>query len=142
MNSIFFLVTNRSHFVNRFTDNIHDTAQSLGANRCTDLFAGINNNLTAFKTISRIHGNRTDRIFTQMLGDFQYKVVFTVINGRICHAQSVVDFRQLAGLKFDVNNSADDLRNFTCVLTHGTMSSCGREASYSYTYLSSYTIAT
>src|SRR6266568_2131690 len=135
MDGVLFLIPDRPHFVNRLTDNVHDATKSFGANRGTDLLAGIDNDLATFEAVGGVHGDSADRVLTEVLSNLQYQIVFTVINGRICHAQCVVDLRQLAGLKFNVDNGADDLRNFTCVLTHGTVSSCGRAASYSVTYL-------
>src|ERR1039457_1008628 len=131
MDGVFFLISDWTHFVNRLADNVHDAAKSFGANRGTDLLAGISDNLAALEAVGGVHCDGTNRVLTEMLGNFQYQIVFSVINCRICHAQCVVDLRQLAGLKFNVDNGADDLRNFTCVLTHGTVSSCGPAASYS-----------
>ncbi len=109
MDAVLFFIADRPHFVNRLTDNVHDPAQGLAANRCADLLAGIDNSLATLETVGGVHGDGTHRVFTQMLSNFKHQVVLTVINGRVGHFQGVINLRQLTGLKLDVNNCADNL---------------------------------
>ena len=51
------LVADRAHLVDRLTDNVEDTAESLGADRHNDLLAGIENLLAADQTIGGVHGD-------------------------------------------------------------------------------------
>ena len=109
MDTVFFLISDWAHLVNRLADDVNDTTKGLAADRGADLFAGIDNNLTTLEAVGGVHGDGTNRVLTQMLGNFEHQVVFTVINGRIANPKCVIDLRQLAGFEFDVDNSADNL---------------------------------
>ncbi len=129
MDLVFLLGTDRAHFVNRLADDVDDAAEGLGADRGADLLAHVGYHLAALEAVGGVHGDSTDRVFAQVLCYFKHQVVLTLVDGRIGDPECVVNRRELPGLEFDVDNGADDLRNFTSVLTHGTVSSCGRAAS-------------
>jgi len=120
MDTVFFLISDWAHLVYRFTDDVNNTTEGLATDRCADLLACVDDNLTALEAVGGVHSNCTNRVFTQMLGYFEHQVVLTVVNGRIGYPKCVIDLRQFAGLELDVNNCADDLRYFSSVLTHGT----------------------
>ncbi len=111
MNFPFHIGTNRTGFVNRLTDHVQDAAEGLGTNRHNDLLAGIEHLLTADQTVGTVHGDGPNRIFTQMLGNFQNQVPLPVINRGVGYFERVVDLGELAGIELNVDNRADDLCN-------------------------------
>ncbi len=111
MNLPFQISIDRTRFVNRFADNIHDATKGFWSNRHNDLLAGIEGVLAANQTIGRIHGDRTYGVLSQMLRNFQNQVPLPIINCRVGHLKRVVDLRQLAVFELYVDNRADDLRD-------------------------------
>src|SRR5512138_1172866 len=118
MDRVLFLVTDGAHLINLFADNVHDAAKGLATDRHNDLLAGVQNLLTANETVSTVHGDGTDCIFAEMLGNFKNQVHLAIINGRVGDLQGVVNRGEFPRLKFDVNNSADYLGDLSKILTH------------------------
>jgi hypothetical protein len=69
----------------------------------TDRLAGVNDFLTANQTLGGIHRDGTNRVFAQVLSNFQHQAVALVV----CF-KSVQDQRQVV-IELDVDNGADDL---------------------------------
>ncbi len=133
VNGVFFFRVHGSHLVDRVADDVQDAAEGLPPDRHRDLLAGIDGVLAANQTIGGIHGDGSDDIFTEMLGNFQHQVILLVIDRWIGNPERIVNRRQLARLELYVDNRTDDLRYFPDVLTHVTCSSCGLcEASILY----------
>jgi hypothetical protein len=69
MNGGKFDALNGATFVNGFTNDIHDSAQSCFADGDHDRSAGVNNPCTSDKTFCTVHGNSTNRVLTQVRRD-------------------------------------------------------------------------
>jgi hypothetical protein len=61
----------RTGFVDRLTDDVHDAAERGGADRHGDRVAEVGDVLTADQAFSGVHSDGADGVFTQVLGDFQ-----------------------------------------------------------------------
>ena len=118
MDFVLFLGADRSHFVHRFSDDVHDTSQRLATHRHDDLSAGVFYCLTTNKAVGGVHGDGPNDIFTEMLRDFQHQIVEAVVDGRVGQPKGVKDQGELARFELNVHNRSDDLRNLTDVLTH------------------------
>ena len=94
-----------SFFVDGLSDDIDDTSESFGSNRNLDRSSSIGTLLSSYKTIRRLHGNRTDSVFSQVLGHFQDQ---TLASGSDFNLQGVQNLRELF-IKLDVDNGSDDL---------------------------------
>jgi len=93
----------RTSFVDRLADDVHDTAERFVANRNRDRSAGIGNLLAANETFGRVHRNGTNFVFAEVLSNFENQTV-TVIVG----FQRVQDLRQFA-FESNVDDGADNL---------------------------------
>ena len=94
----------RTCFVNRLTDNVHDAAEGFLADRHQDGRTGVINGLTANETFCRVHGDGTDSVFAEVLGNFENKTIAEIVS-----FQRVQDLRQNATIEGNVDNSADNL---------------------------------
>ncbi len=110
----------RTSFVNRLTDNVHDTAERFFANRNHDRVARVAHFVAANQTFGRVHSNRANSVFAQMLCNFKNQTAAQVVG-----FQSVEDQRELTFFELYVDNSADDLSD----LAHCTGRSCLRSGS-------------
>ena len=72
MDRVFDLSIDGTSLVDRFTDHIHDSAESFGAYGNTDGSSGINDVLTSDETFGGVHGNCSDSGVAQMLSDLEY----------------------------------------------------------------------
>ncbi|GMT20564.1 hypothetical protein PFISCL1PPCAC_11861, partial [Pristionchus fissidentatus] len=60
-----------SSLVDGLSNDVHDTAQSLGSDGDLDRISGINDLVTAHETLGTVHSDGTDDIVTEMLGDLK-----------------------------------------------------------------------
>ena len=101
----FLLGLDRAHFINRFTDNVHNPAKRLRPDRDGYRGAGIGYLGPADQSFGGIHGNRANRVFAQVQGHFQNQTVALV--GGLQRRQ---DRRQVA-FKVNIHHGRDDLCN-------------------------------
>ena len=94
----------RTGFIDRLTDDVHDAAEALIANRHHDRRAGIDNDLAANETFGGVHGDGAHGIFTEMLRHFENQAIAAIVG-----FQRVQDRRQMTFLEGHVDNGADDL---------------------------------
>src|SRR5680860_863467 len=96
----------RALFVDRTTQNVHDTAQGLGTNRYRDCLACVFCFQASLNAVSAAHGDGTNDSVTQLLLDFQS-----------CFAtfkqQCVIYLGYGVTWKFHVDNRANDLNDLS-----------------------------
>ncbi|MNV67373.1 hypothetical protein D3C71_1601750 [compost metagenome] len=124
----------RTSFVDRLADNVHDTAERARADRRHDRLAGVHDGLTAGQAFGGVHGDRADHVLTQVLGDFENQgegLARLLVD--VLGFQRVQDRRQGAG-ELDVDDGADDLGDLAracdggdggCLLGSGRLLGCG-----------------
>ncbi len=105
--------TDRAGFVDRPTQHVHDTAQSLGAHRNLNRLTSVDHVKTTLQTFGGAHGNGTDNAVAQLLLNFQRG--FSTV-----HGEGVIYLRYAVAREFHVDHSTDDLNNTTathaCIL--------------------------
>ena len=94
----------RTGFVDRLADDVHDAAERFRADRNHDRSAGVRDFLAADETFGRVHGDRADGVFAEMLRNFENQAVALVLG-----FQRVQDRRQFAAGERYVHDSADNL---------------------------------
>src|SRR5690606_13094616 len=99
------LVTgNRTGFVDRLAEDVHDTAQGAGTNRYLNGLAAVFDVQATLEAFGRTHGDGTNNAVAQLLLDFQGGL------GAL-YFQRVIDIRHLIAWKFHVDDGADDLND-------------------------------
>ena len=98
----------RTGFVNRLADDVHDAAERFRTDRNGDRSAGVGDLLTANQTFGRVHGDGADSVFAEVLGNFENETVAVVVG-----FQRVQNRRQFAFFESNVDDGADDLRHAT-----------------------------
>eukprot|EP01137_Pigoraptor_chileana_P012314 Opistho-2@64579 len=66
--------------VNGLTNDVHNASQGVGADGDLDGGASVDALLAADETLRAVHGNGTDRVLTEMLGDLKNKTVLASLN--------------------------------------------------------------
>jgi len=102
MDSLTLVGLHGAPLVNWVTNNIDDTAESLGSNRDHDGVSGIVDNIAADQTLSTVHGDSPDGVLSQVLGDLQDK-----LGGSVLDNESVEDLRKTI-FELNVNDGTDD----------------------------------
>ena len=69
---------------------------------------GVVNNLTADQTFGRVHGDRADGVFTEVLRNFENEAVAEIVG-----FQRVQNLRQNTTIEGNVDNGADNLADAT-----------------------------
>ena len=95
----------RTAFVDRLADDVHDAAERGRTDRDGDLRAGVNHFLTADETVGRVHRDRADGALAEVLRDLEHEAA--ALDRRLERGE---DLRQLA-LERHVDDGADDLRD-------------------------------
>jgi hypothetical protein len=95
----------RTGFVDRLADDVHDAAERGFTDRNRDRRAGIGDFLAAGQAFRRVHRNAADGVLAEMLGDFENKAVALVRR-----LERVENFRQVI-FELHVDDGADDLGN-------------------------------
>ena len=93
--------------VNGLTNDIDDTAESLGADGHLNGVASVLNGLSTHKTLSGVESDGTHVVATQMLGDLEDETVLGALD-----LKRVEDRRQIA-LEFDIDDGTDNLGNLS-----------------------------
>ncbi len=109
----------RTCFVNWLTNNVHDTAKRFFANRNHDRVARVAYFVTTDETFGRVHSNRANGVFAQVLCNFKNQTVAEVVG-----FQSVEDQRELTVFELYVDNSADDLSDLAYCTGRCCLRSC------------------
>mmetsp|Transcript_10945 Transcript_10945/g.17738 ORF Transcript_10945/g.17738 Transcript_10945/m.17738 type:complete len:212 (-) Transcript_10945:34-669(-) len=91
--------------INGLTNNVHNAAKSLRAHRNQDGLAGVLALLATHKTVSRVHGNGSHHILTQMLGHLENKSGTVLADS---YLQRVKNRGRLA-VELDINDGTDNL---------------------------------
>ena len=101
--------------INGFTQNIEDTSQGLLSHGNPDRTSCGFCCHTAYQTVGGAEGDAAYDVVTQMLGHLNGKRSLFLPSDQ----DSVIDIRQLAFRKTDIQNRADDLCDFTlCFCSH------------------------
>jgi hypothetical protein len=58
-------------FIDRLTNNVHNTAQSLTSDRDSDRGSSVDDSLATSETISGLHSNAADSLVTSVLGNLK-----------------------------------------------------------------------
>jgi hypothetical protein len=94
--------------VDGLTDNVDDTAQALGADGDGDGGTSVLNGLATDQTLSSVHGNGTDGVLSQVLGDLENQTTVQVLD-----LKSVQDGGELALVELDIDDGTNDGANLT-----------------------------
>src|SRR4029077_11985516 len=121
VNRIGFFFVDWPLFIHRLADHIEHAAQRFRTHRDGDACTSVHRIHTAHQSFGRIHGDATHCVFTQMLRDFDNEIPLLIADRRIAYLKCVVDGRQRAVGKLDVNDRAQHLGNLPHV--HKTLSS-------------------
>jgi hypothetical protein len=106
----------RSGFIDRLADHVHDAAERSGANRNHDRVAGVVDFLAANQALGGVHGDGAHRGFAEMLGDFEHQPVTTVLG-----LDRIQNGGQMS-FELNVDDGADDLRDAS-----GLVGGCSHE---------------
>ena len=96
--------------VDGLTDDVHDSSQSGGADWHHDRVSSVIDLLSSDESFSRVEGNSSDVVASQMLGDFQNKFVLDALD-----LQGVENGWKVA-LELHVHDRAHNLCNFADVV--------------------------
>jgi hypothetical protein len=99
-----FLGVDWTTLIDWFTDNVDDTTQGLTTNWDGDWRTSVNNGLTTDQTLGTVHGNGSDSVLTQVLGNLEHQTARLVV----LDLQSVQDGWQVTLLELDIDNSTDN----------------------------------
>jgi hypothetical protein len=101
------LRADRARFVDRFADHVDDAAQRFIADRHEDRRSGVRHILAADETFRRVHSDRANGVFAQMLRNLEHEALPAVLR-----FQRVQDGRQVT-VELNVDDSAHDLTDLT-----------------------------
>jgi hypothetical protein len=94
--------------VDGLTNDVDDTTKALGTDRDSDGGTSVSDTLTTNKTLSTVHGNGTDSVLTQVLGDFEDKTDVVTLD-----LEGVQDRGQVTRLELDVDDGTDNGTDLT-----------------------------
>lgn len=99
--------SNRSSFIDRFSNDVHDSSKSFGAHGHFDRIAGVENRLSSYEALSRIQGNRSHVAATEMLRHFEDKSVLSSLD------LEGIENRRKSSVKLNVDDGTDNLGYFS-----------------------------
>jgi len=94
-------------FVDGLTNNINDSAESLGTHGDADGVASVSDGLAAHETLRGVEGDGPHVVATQVLGDFEHQSVFDIL-----HLEGVENWGQRS-LELHVHDGTNNLRNLS-----------------------------
>ncbi len=102
-----------STFIHRLADHVDDPSESSLAHRHADTCASIHNIHAAHQTFSGIHGDTAHRVLTQVLRHLDHQIPLGVTDRGVGNLERVVNRRQPAAGKLDVDDRTQNLGEFT-----------------------------
>mmetsp|Transcript_35100 Transcript_35100/g.73103 ORF Transcript_35100/g.73103 Transcript_35100/m.73103 type:complete len:448 (+) Transcript_35100:278-1621(+) len=99
-----------SFFIDGFSDDVDNTSKSQRSDRHLNGSTGIDTLLSTNQTFRGFHGNGTNSVFSQMLGNFQHQTFGAI---RDFHFQSIENLRKTLG-ELNIHNGSNHLRNRAC----------------------------
>ena len=105
-----------AQLVDGLADDIHDSAENVGAYRNRDGAPGVLDGQAAGESIRSVHRDTADRVFTEVHRNLNDQVVFLVADEGIAHGESGVDVREFSGWKFHIHYGARDLDDLSGVV--------------------------
>lgn len=112
---------NRAAFIDGLTNDVQDTSKRAVTDRDGDGSTRVDDLLATDETLSTVHGNATNGVFTKVLGNLKNESVTTL---HILNLKSVEDSREVLGSEVNVNNGTDDGTDVTDLAsTRGRLSS-------------------
>jgi hypothetical protein len=101
---------NGASFIDGLSNNINDSAKSLGTHRHHDGVTSVQDSLSTNETLSWVKSDRADVVATQVLGDFENEAVLGSL-----HLKGIEDGGKLA-FKLHVDDGTNNLRNLSVCL--------------------------
>ena len=112
---------NRAAFIDGLTNDVQDTSKRAVTDRDGDGSTRVDDLLATDETLSTVHGNATNGVFTKVLGNLKNESVTAL---HILNLKSVEDSREVLGSEVNVNNGTDDGTDVTDLAsTRGRLSS-------------------
>ena len=93
--------------IDGLTNDIDDTAESLGTNGHSNGSVSVSDWLATHETLSGVKSNGTHIVATQMLGDLKNETVLSAFD-----LKRIENGRELT-VEFDINNGTDNLGNLS-----------------------------
>lgn len=90
--------------VNGLADDVHDTAESRGADGDTDRGTGVDDLLATDETLGTVHGNSADRVLTKVGSDLEDETTAMKVND----LERVENGRKVFRLELHVDDGTDD----------------------------------
>ena len=109
MNRAKFDALNWAAFIDWFTNDVHNTAQSALSDRNLDGSTSVYNLLPTDETLGAVHSNGSDRVLTKVSSNFEDKTT-TV---EVLNLKSVEDGWQVLGLELNIHDGTDDRLDVT-----------------------------
>ncbi len=107
--------------IDRFADDVHDAAERFLADRDADAVARVADFHAADESVGGVHRDAAHGVLTEVLRHFDDEVFLPRVDGRVGDPERAIDRGELAGLKLDVDDRSDDLRDASdaeCVRRH------------------------
>ena len=90
--------------VNGLANDVHDAAESRGADGDTDGGTGVDDLLATDKTLGTVHGNGADRVLTEVGSDLEDETTTVEVDD----LERVEDGREVFTLELDVDDGTND----------------------------------
>ncbi len=109
VNGVGFLGVDRTLFIYGLPDDVENASQRFFSDRYRDTRAGVHRVRAANQALRGVHRNATDGIFTQVLRHFDNEIPLHVADRGIADLERIVNWRQRAVGKFDVDDRSQNL---------------------------------
>src|SRR6185369_10624738 len=107
-----FVAVDRTGFVDRATEHVHDATEGTHTDRHGNRSTGVVDLHATTQTVGRTHGDGTNHAVTQLLLYFEGQAVFRhAVCFRSIELEGVVDLRHRVAREVDVHNGADALND-------------------------------
>merc|ERR1719423_488704 len=108
---------NGTPLINGLTNDVDDSAKSLRSDRDHDGVASVIDDLASDQTLGTVHGDGSDGVLSQMLGDLQDELGLTVLD-----LEGIENLWE-SFIELDVNDGTNDGDNFSLGKNLGNISS-------------------
>ena len=95
----------RAAFINGLTNDVQDTSKRTVTDRDGNGSTRVDDLLATDETLSTVHGNATNGVFTKVLSNLKNESVTTL---HILNLKSVEDSREVLRIEVNVNNGTND----------------------------------